>query len=117
MAVVHDIRAYYEEPAVALADGPPGAWAAERWFYDETEAGQAILKARRAMKEAEAPFAMWFYMAPGARARRPFASPRPVRLAKSSLAPERSSPRCAGLVRFLCSDREPRRHDRTSLPR
>ena len=68
MAVAHDVRAYYEELAVELADGPPGAWAAERWFYDATEAGQAILQARRAMKEAEAPFPMWFYMAPGARA-------------------------------------------------
>ncbi len=68
MAVAADIRAYYEELAVELADAPPGAWAAERWFYDQTEAGQAILKARRAMKEAEAPFPLWFYMAPGARA-------------------------------------------------
>ena len=68
MAVVHDIRAYYEELAVELADAPPGAWAAERWFYDQTQAGQVILEARRAMKKAEAPFPMWFYMAPGARA-------------------------------------------------
>ena len=68
IAVVHDIRAYYEELAVELADGPPGAWASERWFYDQTEAGRAILRARRAMKEAQAPFPIWFYMAPGARA-------------------------------------------------
>ena len=65
--VVHDIRSYYEELAVELADGPPGPWATERWFYDTTEAGKAVLAARRAMKGAEAPFPAWFYMAPGAR--------------------------------------------------
>ena len=63
----HDIRSYYEELAVELADGPPGPWAAERWFYDVTEAGRAVMAARRAMKSAEAPFPLWFYMAPGAR--------------------------------------------------
>jgi D-proline reductase (dithiol) PrdB len=67
MAVAADIRAYYEELAVELADGPPGPWASERWFYDRTEAGRAILEARRAMKAAKAPFPMWFYMTPGAR--------------------------------------------------
>ncbi len=68
MAVAHDIRAYYEELAVELADAPPGAWAAERWFYDQTQAGQAVLGARRAMRDSEAPFPLWFYMTPGARA-------------------------------------------------
>jgi hypothetical protein len=63
----HDIRSYYEELAVELADGPPGPWAAERWFYDVTEAGRALIAARRAMKAAEAPFPLWFYMAPAAR--------------------------------------------------
>jgi hypothetical protein len=63
----HDIRSYYEELAVELADGPPGPWAAERWFYDVTEGGRTLMAARRAMKEAEAPFPIWFYMAPGGR--------------------------------------------------
>ena len=64
--MAHDVRSYYAEAAVELADAPPGPWAAERWFYDETEAGKTLLAARRAMREAEAPFPMWFYMAPGA---------------------------------------------------
>ena len=68
MAVAADIRAYYQELAVELAQGPPGPWAAERWFYDRTEAGKTLLQARRAMKAAEAPFPMWFYMAPGTEA-------------------------------------------------
>jgi hypothetical protein len=66
MQVAHDIRSYYQELAVELASGPPGPWAVERWFYDETEAGKTLLAARRAMRTAEAPFPMWFYMAPGA---------------------------------------------------
>jgi hypothetical protein len=65
--VVHDIRSYYEELAIELTDGPARPWATERWFYDKTEAGKAVLQARRAMKAAGAPFPMWFYMAPGAR--------------------------------------------------
>ena len=67
MLVVHDIRAYYEELAFELADGPIEAWGAERWFYDETEAGKLIIEARRKRKELEAPHPMWFYMAPGSR--------------------------------------------------
>jgi hypothetical protein len=66
MLAAHDIRSYYQELAVELASGPPGPWAVERWFYDETEAGRALLAARRAMRDAEAPFPLWFYMAPGA---------------------------------------------------
>lgn len=64
---VHDIRSYYEELGVELSDGPPAPWAAERWFYDVTEAGRAVIAARRAMKDAKAPFPLWFYMAPGGR--------------------------------------------------
>ncbi len=64
--IAHDVRSYYQELAVELASGPPGPWAVERWFYDETEAGRVLLAARRAMREAEAPFPMWFYMASGA---------------------------------------------------
>lgn len=66
MLAAHDVRSYYQELAVEVADGPPGPWAVERWFYDETEAGRALLAARRAMRDADAPFPLWFYMAPGA---------------------------------------------------
>lgn len=67
MMVVHDIRAYYEELAFELAEGPVEAYGAERWFYDETEAGKVLIGARRAMKAADAPHPAWFYMAPGSR--------------------------------------------------
>ena len=65
---VHDIRAYYEEAALELVDGPvPGGRAAESWFYEITEAGQTVMAARRAMKADDAPRAFWYYMAPGHR--------------------------------------------------
>jgi hypothetical protein len=68
MLVAHDIRAYYEELACELTDAPHEPWAAERWFYDETEAGRVLLEARRVMRNSEAPQPIWFYMAPGSRA-------------------------------------------------
>ncbi len=68
MPIVHDVRAYYEEAGLELVNGPPpGGRASETWFYEETEAGKTIMAARRAMKAAEAPFPVWFYMAPGHR--------------------------------------------------
>ncbi len=68
VAVAHDIRTYYEEAAMELATGPtPGGRAAEAWFFEATEAGKTMLAARAAMKEQEAPFPFWFYMAPAHR--------------------------------------------------
>lgn len=59
-----DVRAYYEQAAIALADHVPAARAAETWFHHHTAAGQVLMAARQAIKEAGAPFAVWFYMAP-----------------------------------------------------
>lgn len=64
---VHDIRSYYEELAVELADGPIGPWATEQWFYDETKAGQTILEARRTMKANGADQSLWFGLATAGR--------------------------------------------------
>lgn len=64
---VHDIRSYYEELCVELADAVPDAWAAEHWFYEETEAGKVIQAARRSMQANDAPQPLWFYMAPALR--------------------------------------------------
>lgn len=67
-AVCHDIRAYYEEAALELVDGPaPGGRAMEEWFFTSTEAGRTMLAARAAMKDAGAKFPVWFYMTPGNR--------------------------------------------------
>jgi hypothetical protein len=64
---VHDIRCYYEELACELADGPITPWATEEWFYDHTEAGEVILKARRAMRDKEVDPSIWFGLAPAGR--------------------------------------------------
>ena len=68
IAVCHDIRAYYTEAALELATGPtPGSRSVEAWFHEETEAGRTILAARAELKRQDAPFPVWFYMAPGHR--------------------------------------------------
>ena len=68
IAVCHDIRAYYAEAALELATGPaPGGRAVEEWFYTETEAGKTMMAARAQLKEQDAPFPFWFYMAPAHR--------------------------------------------------
>ncbi|GAC1530315.1 MAG: hypothetical protein NVS3B12_04700 [Acidimicrobiales bacterium] len=68
VAVCHDIRTYYEEAALELANGPsPDGRACEAWFFEQTEAGRTVLAARKALKENDAPFPFWFYMVPAHR--------------------------------------------------
>ena len=65
IAIAHDIRAYYQEAALELADSPtPGARQAEAWFYEQTEAGKTLVAARDALTEQEAPGGITFYMQP-----------------------------------------------------
>ncbi|MYE06221.1 MAG: hypothetical protein F4Y04_03195 [Chloroflexi bacterium] len=64
-AVANDIRAYYEEAALELADGPDvGGRQAEAWFFERTEAGRLILDVRKALASQGAPQPVWFFMAP-----------------------------------------------------
>ena len=76
MQAVHDIRAYYEEAALELANGPvvtgaesgaPGGRQTEAWFFEQTEAGKTILAARQVVKASGVPHPVWFYLAPGHR--------------------------------------------------
>ena len=68
VALVHDIRTYYEEAGLELVTGPtPGGRAAEAWFYESTEAGKTVLAAKAALKEQGASFNTWFYMSPAHR--------------------------------------------------
>lgn len=68
IALCHDIRTYYEEAALELANAPTaGARALEAWFFERTEAGRTVLAARQAIKDQGAPFPVWFYMVPGHR--------------------------------------------------
>lgn len=69
-SAAQDVRTYYEEAALELAEGPPpGGRQVEAWFFERTEAGKTVMAARQAMKAAKAPFAQWFYMVPGHRGR------------------------------------------------
>jgi hypothetical protein len=68
VAVCHDIRTYYEEAALELADSPiSGGRAVENWYFEDTEAGKVVLAARKALADQGVPFPFWFYMAPGHR--------------------------------------------------
>jgi len=67
IAVCHDIRTYYEEAALELVTAPPGGRALEDWFFDRTEAGATVLRARAAIRDSGAKFPIWFYMTPGQR--------------------------------------------------
>ena len=59
-----DIRAYYEEAALALADHVPAARQAESWFYRATQTGTLLRKARDIIRDAEAPRPAWFPLVP-----------------------------------------------------
>ncbi len=59
-----DIRAFYEEAALALVDHVPAARQTEAWYVDHTEAGRVIKRAQAAMKSQGAPHPLWFYLLP-----------------------------------------------------
>ncbi|MGE0877509.1 MAG: hypothetical protein AB7L13_06210 [Acidimicrobiia bacterium] len=59
-----DLRAYYEEAALALTDHVPGARQAEVWFYRSTATGKVLREARDAMRAAGAPRGAWFLLVP-----------------------------------------------------
>jgi hypothetical protein len=59
-----DVRAYYEEAAIAVAGHVPAARQAESWLYRETEAGKALKAAQGALRQAGAPRAVWYFLVP-----------------------------------------------------
>ena len=50
-----DVRAYYEEAAIALADHVPAARQAESWLYRTTATGRVLTAARDALRGADYP--------------------------------------------------------------
>lgn len=59
-----DVRAYYEEAALALADHVPAARQAESWMYRRTEAGTVLVAARDALRAADHPRRVWSALVP-----------------------------------------------------
>ena len=59
-----DIRAYYEEAALALADHVPAARQAESWFYRTTQTGTLLREAQAILRTADAPRPAWFPLVP-----------------------------------------------------
>ncbi len=58
------VRAYYEEAALALVEHVPEARSSESWFFQQTETGRIVMRARRQMRDSGAPQPLWYYMAP-----------------------------------------------------
>lgn len=59
-----DIRAYYEEAALALLDHVPAARETETWFHRHTATGKMLARAQSALRDAGADFLAWFYVVP-----------------------------------------------------
>jgi hypothetical protein len=59
-----DIRAYYEEAALALVDHVPGARQAESWLFRQTKTGMALRQAQTALRDAGHPQEVWFALVP-----------------------------------------------------
>ncbi len=64
-AAGQDVRAFYEEAAMALSDHVPGARQIESWFYTATETGPVIASAAAALREAGEDRNTWYYILPG----------------------------------------------------
>jgi D-proline reductase (dithiol) PrdB len=60
-----DIRAYYEEAALALVGPVPAARQVESWFYTGTEAGAVVRAAAKALQGAGVDRNIWYYLLPG----------------------------------------------------
>jgi len=63
-AAALDIRAYYEEAALGLADHVPEARRAESWFYRRTATGDLLRQVQKQLRASGAPRASWFALAP-----------------------------------------------------
>ncbi len=64
VAAVTDVRAYFEEAALALAGHVPQARQTDAWFFTATEAGRLALSAQQAIRDRGAPQEDWFYLVP-----------------------------------------------------
>lgn len=63
-AAGQDVRAYYEEAALALAEHVPASRQIESWFYHHTQTGDVIRAAVVQMKDAGVERNTWYYTMP-----------------------------------------------------
>ena len=63
-AAGQDIRAYYEEAALALAEHVPAARQVETWIYHSTETGAVIRRAAQALRTAGIEQPVWYLLLP-----------------------------------------------------
>ena len=63
--IAFDIRAYYEEAALAMVDHVPAARGPEDWFFRHTAAAALLFRAQNRMREAGLPQAVWGALVPG----------------------------------------------------
>ncbi len=64
IAAAQDVRAFYEEAALALADHTPAARQAESWFYTATETGRTLKAARDRLEADGGERNVWYYLTP-----------------------------------------------------
>lgn len=67
-AAALDVRAYFEEAALAIAGHVPEARQAESWFFRSTHTGEVVRRARAAIVAADGPRQAWFPMVPAGQA-------------------------------------------------
>jgi hypothetical protein len=63
-AAGQDVRAYYEEAALALSDHVPAARQVESWLFTQTQTGPVIKAAVQVMKDAGLDRNTWYYTMP-----------------------------------------------------
>lgn len=63
-ATALDVRAYYEEAALELADHVPGAGQTVAWFYQQTLTGKLLRRARQTLLEAGEAHELYHSIAP-----------------------------------------------------
>ena len=62
VACALDLRTYFEEAALGATGRAPSPGGAEAWFLRETATGRTLRAARDAMRAADAPFPLWYYV-------------------------------------------------------
>ncbi|MFA5884988.1 MAG: hypothetical protein WDA60_14145 [Acidimicrobiia bacterium] len=62
VACALDLRTYFEEAALGATGAAPEPGVAEAWFLGDTATGRTLRAARDAMRTAEAPFPLWYYL-------------------------------------------------------